>query len=54
MVNLTISKESHYKLYEIRGRLKATSWDDLIAKLYKLIIEKEEVEGCRIVSSGEN
>lgn len=39
--HITLDRESYYKLLELRGRLKAATWADLVKKLVNMVDEYE-------------
>jgi len=39
---ITISKESYWKLMEIKVELRAMTWDELIDKIYKMVVKQSK------------
>ena len=41
---ITISDEAYWKLMELKAKLRAETWDDLIEKIYKMVFKDEKSE----------
>ena len=40
--NITIEKESYWKLREIKARLRCTTWDEMVNKIYNMVFADEK------------
>ena len=40
--SITIEKESYWKLKEIKVKLRCSTWDELIDKVYKMVLKSEK------------
>jgi len=42
--SISIQEESYWKLMELKAKLRAETWDDLIEKIYKMVFKDEKSE----------
>jgi len=42
--SISIQEESYWKLMELKAKLRADTWDDLIEKIHKMVFKDEEGE----------
>jgi len=42
--NKEVQEGSYWKLMELKAKLRAETWDDLIEKIYEIVIRREKSE----------
>jgi len=40
--SISVQEESYWKLMELKAKLRAKTWDDLIEKVYEIVFKDEK------------
>jgi len=43
MPKITIKDETYFKLLELKAKLKAKTWEELVDKIYEMVIKKQKI-----------